>query len=350
MPQVKDLVSIIVPVYNVERYIEKCLGSLINQSYKNIEIICVNDGSPDNSRDIIESLMKSDGRIRLIDQQNQGLSGARNTGLDAAQGEYVMFLDSDDWIDPETCETAVDEIKKENAQLVMWSYVREFPSHSLQKHIFDGERIVFEGESMTALHKRIAGLTGSELSDPGNADSAVTAWGKLFKSDVIKNNGCRFTDTKLIGTEDALFNLEAFCYIKKAVFVDRCFNHYRKDNKSSLTNSYNKNLYPRWQELYNRMAKIIEGNNLPFSDALNNRIALSIIGIGLNELTNPVSSKEKIKNLKAVINSPRYKNAYSNLEIKYFPIHWKVFFILCKHGNAAGVFALIKIISRIIGR
>ena len=103
MPQVKDLVSIIVPVYNVERYIEKCLCSLINQSYKNIEIICVNDGSPDNSRDIIESLIKSDGRIRLIDQQNQGLSGARNTGLDAAQGEYMMFLDSDDWIDPETC-------------------------------------------------------------------------------------------------------------------------------------------------------------------------------------------------------------------------------------------------------
>ena len=72
------------------------------------------------------------------------------------------------------------------------------------------------------------------------------------------------------------------------------------------------------------MAKIIEGNNLPFEDALNNRIALSIMGIGLNELTNPVSSKEKIKNLKAVINSPRYKSAYSALELKYFPIHWKV--------------------------
>ena len=98
------------------------------------------------------------------------------------------------------------------------------------------------------------------------------------------------------------------------------------------------------------MAKIIEGNNLPFEDALNNRIALSIIGIGLNELTNPVSSKEKIKNLKAVITSPRYKSAYSALELKYFPIHWKVFFSFCKRGNANGVYILIKIISRIIGR
>ena len=87
---------------------------------------------------------------------------------------------------------------------------------------------------MQRLHKRIAGLTGEDLRHPDNADSAVTAWGKLYRADIVKQYA--FTDTKLIGTEDALFTLQAFCSVKKAVYIDKCFHHYRKDNDASLTN------------------------------------------------------------------------------------------------------------------
>lgn len=347
--QTNKLVSIVLPVYNVEKYLPKCLDSVVSQSYKNIEIICVNDGSPDGSEKIIADYIKKDSRIILINQKNQGLSGARNTGLEKATGEYIVFLDSDDWIDPETVEVALAEAEKEAAQLVMWSYIREFPDASLPKDVFDEGRIVFDGDALTnRLHQRMAGLTGEELSDPGNADSAVTAWGKMYKTECIRD--CRFVDTKIIGTEDALFSLMALCNIKKAVFINRHFNHYRKDNETSLTRKYKQQLFSQWQELYLRMGKVIEENNLPFEDALNNRVALSIIGLGLNELINTTSHFEKMKKLKSILLSPRYKKAYANLPIKYFPVHWKLFFALCKMGSGAGVYILLKCIDKIISK
>lgn len=348
MPQVKDLVSVVLPIYNVEKYLAKCLESVTEQTYRELEIICINDGSPDGSENIVRSFMEKDERIRLINQKNQGLSGARNTGIENASGEYIMFLDSDDWINPETIETALAEIKKENAQLVMWSYIREFPQASAPKNVFNDDRIVFEGDGKVSLHRRMAGLTGAELSDPSNADSAVTAWGKLYKTERIKN--CRFVDTKIIGTEDALFSLQALCYIDKAVFINRHFNHYRKDNDTSLTRKYKPQLFSQWQELYNRMFAVLEENGLEFETALNNRIALSIIGLGLNELINDASSKEKIRKLKEIITSPRYKKAYSSLETKYLPIHWKVFFTLCKAGSGTGVYLLMVCINKIISK
>ena len=112
MSESKPLVSVVLPIYNVEKYLPKCLDSVVGQSYENIEIICINDGSPDESEKIVADYMKNDSRIVLINQKNQGLSGARNTGIENAKGEYIMFLDSDDWIDPETVEVAVDEAQK----------------------------------------------------------------------------------------------------------------------------------------------------------------------------------------------------------------------------------------------
>ncbi len=349
MAQVKNTVSFVIPVYNVEKYISKCLESVINQSYNQLEIICVNDGSPDNCEKIISDYMKSDSRIILINQENQGLSGARNTGLKRATGEYIIFLDGDDWIDPETVETALDEMKKENASLVMWSYIREFENVSSPKDVFAKDRIVFSGDEMkNTLHRRMAGLRGAELSNPGDADSAVTAWGKMYKTEKIKN--CLFTDTKIVGTEDALFSLTALCNIDKAVFINRHFNHYRKDNSVSLTRSCKKNLFNQWQELYSRMEKEIKENNLPFEDALDNRIALSIIGLGLNEIINNTTHKEKINRLGEFINHPRYKKAYAALETKFFPVHWKLFFGFCKKGKGAPVYILLKCIDKIISK
>lgn len=344
----KDLVSIVIPVYNVEEFLPHCLNSVTAQTYKNIEIICVNDGSPDSSAQILTKYKELDSRIIVINQTNQGLSGARNTGIKEAHGEYIMFLDSDDWADAETVAEAHKKITSENADVVMWSYVREFPDKKIEKHIFDFSDKVFEGDEMKTLHKRMAGLMGKELSNPENADSAVTAWGKLYRAEVIKN--LRFVDTKIIGTEDALFSLEAFCFVKKAVYIDKCFNHYRKENNKSLTKKYKSRLYDQWQELYKRMGEIIKKYDLPFEDALNNRIALSIIGIGLNELLNDTKQKEKIKKIGSVINSPAYKTAYADLDTQYMPAHWKTFFGFCKSGNGTAVYFLIKGIDMLIGK
>ncbi len=110
-------VSVIVPVYNVEKYLEECIESLINQTLTDIEIICINDGSTDNSLKILEELQKKDNRIKIINQKNSGVSSARNNGIENATGEYIGFVDSDDWIDSDYYEKLYNTAKKYNSDI-----------------------------------------------------------------------------------------------------------------------------------------------------------------------------------------------------------------------------------------
>ena len=118
-------ISIIVPAYNVQKYIKQCLESIINQTYKNLEIIVVNDGSKDKTLDIIESIAKDDPRIIVINQENQGVSAARNNALKGVDGGFVMFVDSDDWLDLDTCEGLIKEAVKENVDSVIMGEIKE---------------------------------------------------------------------------------------------------------------------------------------------------------------------------------------------------------------------------------
>ena len=135
-------ISIIVPAYNVQKYIKQCLESIINQTYKNLEIIVVNDGSKDKTLDIIESIAKDDPRIIVINQENQGVSATRNNALKGVDGDFVMFVDSDDWLDLDTCEVLIKEAVEENADIVMCGYVREYENTSLPKASFDEDKII----------------------------------------------------------------------------------------------------------------------------------------------------------------------------------------------------------------
>ena len=118
METVSPLISIIIPVYKVEPYLRNCLDSIVNQTNRNLEIILVDDGSPDKSGDICDAYAAADERIIVIHQNNQGVSAARNAGLDIAKGDYILFVDSDDWIEQETCEAVLDLALKNNADLV----------------------------------------------------------------------------------------------------------------------------------------------------------------------------------------------------------------------------------------
>ena len=115
----ESLVSIIVPVYNVEKYLRKCLDSIVNQTYKNIEVICVDDGSPDNSIDILREYRAKDDRVTIIRQKNKGLSGARNTGIKNATGKYIMFIDSDDWVELNMVELMTKKMDNKNLELAV---------------------------------------------------------------------------------------------------------------------------------------------------------------------------------------------------------------------------------------
>lgn len=343
-----SLISIIVPVYNTENYLEKCLYSLVNQTYKNIEIIIVDDGSPDNSMNIIQKFVLADNRVKVISQKNQGLSGARNTGMNNTNGDYIMFIDSDDWIEIDTCEKAINASEKYNADVVFWSYIKEFSNSQKDNYLFDKTEIIWSEKNINQLSRRMVGLVGDELANPQSIDNLVTAWGKLYKKSVIGD--VRFTDTKIIGTEDALFNIEVFLGINSAVYIPDLLSHYRKDNESSLTHNYKKKLVSRWREMYSRIKFLLDRNDMSreYYDALKNRICFGLIGLGINLAEDKkMSFKEKKKEIYNILSMKHYQIALKDLDFSYLPIQWKVFFKLAKNNNALLLLWLLEIMDHL---
>lgn len=341
-----SLISIIVPVYNTENYLEKCLYSLVNQTYKNIEIIIIDDGSPDNSMNIIQKFVLADNRVKVISQKNQGLSGARNTGMNNANGDYIMFIDSDDWIEIDTCEKAINASEKYNADVVFWPYIKEFSDSQKDNYLFDKTEIIWSEKNINQLSRRMVGLVGDELANPQSIDNLVTAWGKLYKKSVIGD--VRFTDTKIIGTEDALFNIEVFLGINSAVYIPDLLSHYRKDNESSLTHNYKKKLVSRWREMYSRIKFLLDRNDMSreYYDALKNRICFGLIGLGINLAEDKkMSFKEKKKEIYNILSMKHYQIALKNLDFSYLPIQWKVFFKLAKNNNVLLLLWLLEIMD-----
>lgn len=349
--QSMPLISIIVPIYNVEQYLRQCLDSLLQQTYSNIEIVCVNDGSTDQSGIILQYYRKKDSRVKVFNEVNQGVSQARNFGMAQASGEYIMFVDGDDWLHVDTCKVTLQTLQRTDADVVMFPYVRENIEKSVPKNIFEKEEICFEGtEVKKKLHRRFIGLLNEELGKPENADALCPVWGKLYRTEIIKKHKLQFIDLKKIGTyEDGMLNLFYFEYVKKAIYINKHFYHYRKSERQSITSGYNPLLYKQWSALFHIMKRYIEKKKLPeeYQIAYQNRIALSILGLGLNISASEKIFFQKIKMLRKILISEKYQEAYKKLEFKYFPIHWKVFYGFAKYRCATGVYFLLQVINKL---
>lgn len=188
----KPLISVIIPVYNTELYLERCLKTVTENTYKNLEIICVNDGSTDHSLDILKQLAVQDSRIRVIDQPNGGVSAARNHGLDVASGAYIAFIDSDDWVHSEYFEHLQNVAQEHQADLVVCGYaqVDRYDPHAQKA------RLAVEN----SIHVQRGALTTS-----GNL--TASPWGKLFRRSTI--GSLRFPLNINFG-EDQIFNIQFF--------------------------------------------------------------------------------------------------------------------------------------------
>lgn len=282
----KPLISIIIPVYNVEKYLADCLDSLVNQTMSDIEIICVNDGSKDNSLAILEDYAKREKRIALLNQPNSGVSVARNNALKQVRGEYYMFVDSDDWIDANACEVAYNCAIKENADCLMFSYVKEFGSHSIVNHLFEKKYIVWNADEVKKnFHRRLFGPIGKELSYPQNMDILVSPCMQLFKTSKFVH--IPFVDIREVGTfEDGLYQMVLYKDCSRFVYIDKPYYHYRKTNEASITTRYKADLAEKFQHLWNVIEGYIKEFNLgnEYNEALRNRVAMSMVGLGLNEI------------------------------------------------------------------
>lgn len=190
----EPLISVIVPVYNVEKYLRKCVGSIIDQTLKDIEIILVDDGSTDNSPKILDDYAKKDKRIKVIHKENGGQGSARNTGLDIARGKYIGFVDADDWIDLNMYEELYKDIVENNSDISVCS-----------RKIFDENnnlngKVELNNEIIDLSKVGIENYITKKLLYP----HTVSSCNKIYKNDIIKN--LRFKDVTEVGSEDTLFN------------------------------------------------------------------------------------------------------------------------------------------------
>lgn len=219
------LVSVIVPVYNAEAYLEKCIDSILAQTFKRLEVVIVNDGSSDNSRIIIEQYAATDERIIFIDGPNEGVSAARNKGLDQASGEFITFVDADDWIEPDMYESLVGEACNNNADWVICDVIVE--------------------KNLAERRKRLNLLNETvEVSvDPKSAMSNLMRfkydnanWNKLYRRSIIEENLLRFEPKMGVG-EDLLFNCCYILFVSRLQLIGAAFYHYRISEGSIMGKS-----------------------------------------------------------------------------------------------------------------
>ncbi len=219
---VKGLVSIIVPAYNVEKNIPYCLNSLVNQTYKNIEIICVNDGSKDSTLDIIREYAAKESRIRVIDKPNGGLSSARNAGIDIAKGEYYAFVDSDDFVALNFIERLLELVNTHFADVARCR-ARGVTTYDYVEPIPENPPVISERNAHEALKIFYDGKFYGWY-----ADDAPVVWNCLYNSEIFKD--LRFEE-ELRKCEDECFTREAFARCKKIVYSDeRMYFYYHREN------------------------------------------------------------------------------------------------------------------------
>ena len=211
-------VSVIIPVYNVEKFLPQCLDSIINQTLADIEIICINDGSTDSSLAILEKYAKNDKRVKIVNQSNKGLGEARNSGMKIATGDYIGFVDSDDWVDLKFFETLYIAAISKNADMERTCYDYNYSDMvEEEKHFNDIVRAAAEKNRDLKINEH-----------------SVVIWNAIYKSEFLKQHDIFFYD-KLFGVEDVCFSAKATFLSKKTVPVTGTAYHYRREVENALS-------------------------------------------------------------------------------------------------------------------
>lgn len=286
------LVSVIVPVYNVEAYIEECLTSIVDQTYQQLEIIVIDDGSTDNSNEKLQPYL-SDKRVQLITQSNKGLSGARNTGLEAATGKYILFVDSDDYIQLKTIKEVVKNLEKNHLDLIRFNgkaFIDEL-NKPIEQNSYDFSHRLQEGR-----------IYRGDLFKANRRTFVSPVYLYIIRRDVIEENKIRFYEGIL--HEDELFTTQVFVAINSMMYINQYYYNRRYRENSIMTDQSNERLQQTFESyavIYKELEKMYVQNNYSKEQKkLIKRQMLSIYS-GLKKSTLKESEKNSfVKEVKGV--------------------------------------------------
>jgi len=218
------LLSIIVPVFNAEVFLDECLESIVSQDYDNIEIICVNDGSTDKSLKILEKWMEKDNRFRIINETNRGPSAARNNGIKAAKGDFITFVDADDIVRNKIYSVSIKQMKENSLDVFIFA-CESFPNGNVRTTGFQAD-IVMDAHQMFASNKHIQ-----------STNALCFSCRFVFRTSIIKNNDLLF-DERIRYGEDMVFNIDAICHSQRIMVTNEPFYLYRKNEMGAMSQAY----------------------------------------------------------------------------------------------------------------
>lgn len=302
--QVVPLVSVIVPVYNAARTLEKCVDSLTSQIFDDVEILLINNGSTDKSLDVCKEIAEKDSRIKVIDISEKGVSAARNKGIEFATGEFVTFVDADDWIDPDVCKLFADLNAKHNYDLFCYSAQYHKKGKITTTHLFGKDIELLSQNQKEELQIKVFAPQAPIFDYKTNTRFAGSACGKFYKREILLNNNLRFA-TETIISEDVLFNTLSLDFFHKIGYTKQCFYYYEQ-SKGSAQNRYRPNSDKYFIFVVKKIQEWLQntGKDQRFVDAANCLFVHYLFGILKEDLChkdNRLSYAERKKAFKQVL-------------------------------------------------
>lgn len=337
MTEVLARVSVIIPVYNVEQYLRRCVDSVLNQTMSELEVILVDDGSPDQSPAICDWYAEEDERVQVIHKQNGGLASARNAGLRQAKGEYIFFLDSDDWLEPDGMELLYKTAEEYQVDFVRYRAIRTGwpglpknapcrvePIRELTEGLYDRKRILEE------VCPRLLGTAQLTMG------AVVGAWGSLYRHAFLKENKLSFSEGVKF-SEDQIFSARVVLVSNRFYFIDTpCVYHYFY-NPKSISKSFRAGRWESCKETI-RLAEqeFSENSVFDFTNQLN-QLRWFCVLLSLNERHRLNSYKEKLAYCRSILNDPVLKKYH--LHFNGLDISWKqrIVMMFVLHGDAIAV-------------
>lgn len=317
------LISVIVPVYNVEKYLRTCIDSLLEQTYENIEIIMVDDGSKDASREICEEYACKYEKCKVVHKKNAGLGMARNTGMEYMEGEYVTFVDSDDYLDSKCVENLYKMLVKHNVDMCKGGFRRITNSGNIVRNRKYGNE-VFAGEE--AKRKLLPRMIGSSPTQHDSIEMCVC--GAIYNTEIIKKYDIKFPSERELISEDLVFNIDFMQYAHGACTISDIGYNYRVNDRS-LTTSYRKDRFEASKYFYleiKRKLKVLEYDRMAFLRLDRMFFIYVKMSIGQECKNNfSISKAEHIDNIKNICSDEIVRKVIHHYPKKYLGIKQNIF-------------------------
>lgn len=342
---VKGLVTVVLPIYKVEKYLDQCVESVVNQTYKNLEILLIDDGSPDKCPEICDKWAEKDNRIKVIHKENQGLGMARNTGIENANGEYICFFDSDDFIAPETVEKSFLLAEKENAQIVVFGFQTVDGEGNMVSCFVPGVgNRVYRGDEVLDDFFPDFIAPNPKVREP--RPFYMSACFMLYKTKTIKDAGWHFVSERKIISEDVYSLLSLFKHIDCVASLPESFYRYRC-NESSLSRSYVAGRYEKVKYFYVECVRLCE--NLGYSEEVLHRVSKPYVAFTISalkqECTAPKSFKEKMSIIKSIINDNIFQQVLKKNKKDIVSTTRRILFFCARNKLYLLAYALLKLKS-----